>query len=88
MARKKINKPEPVAAPVETIGRKWQLLNSELRMATEAECLELLRLEQTRAPLRITYLLRIHGRFNVLRAQRERNALLQGELDTSKLGGS
>jgi hypothetical protein len=53
----------------------WEALNKALKCADELECTLLLSVEQTKAA-RPTYLLRIHSKFNKLRAVRERRELL------------
>jgi hypothetical protein len=53
----------------------WKSLNDFLRNATEQDCIDLLRQER-KGKARVQFLIRIHGRFNVLRAERERGELL------------
>ena len=54
----------------------WLLLNHVLRCCTERQALQLLRREQ-RGRNRLLFLLRVFGRYNVLRIQRERAELLR-----------
>jgi hypothetical protein len=65
---------EPITAAL----ANWTALNTALRTATEDECAALLRQER-KAGNRIQYLLRIHGRYNRLRSDRERREILQGK---------
>ncbi len=55
----------------------WVSLNEFLREANEMQCSLLLNEEQ-KGKRRVQYLLRIHARFNKVRAQRERGELLKG----------
>lgn len=61
----------------------WSNLNTKLRTASEEECLKMLKHEQT-VGKRVNFLLRIHSRFNVLRAARERAEIAQGKPIVSK----
>jgi hypothetical protein len=53
----------------------WVALNEALRTITETECWSLLKAEQT-GKRRVQFLLRIYGRANRLRTERERSAML------------
>lgn len=53
----------------------WVDLNEALRNVNETECWTLLKAEQA-GKRRVQFLLRIYGRANRLRTERERNALL------------
>jgi hypothetical protein len=53
---------------------RWPAFNAWLQRATESDLVELLTAEQ-RNQCRLRILLRIHGRFNKLRAARERKEL-------------
>ena len=53
----------------------WEVCNDMLRAADEKLAKELLELEKA-GKCRIQYVLRIHARFNRMRAKRERAALL------------
>lgn len=55
----------------------WETLNAWLRNATMKEAEALLKREKN-GKRRIQYLLRIHARFNKMRANRERAELLGG----------
>ena len=55
----------------------WQNLNSLLRTISESDCHKLLEIEG-KENKRDSFLLRIHARYNILRAQRERRELLKG----------
>ncbi len=54
----------------------WLELQESLKVATEEDCQTLLKQEK-KGRQRVQYLLRIYGRFNVLRTERERSELLQ-----------
>lgn len=54
----------------------WANCNNFLRKAGEVKAAELLKREQG-SKNRLQYLLRIHGRFNKMRGQRERSELLR-----------
>ncbi len=54
----------------------WTELNRALLTASEEGCAALLATELA-GPRRVAFLLRIHGRFNKLRARREREELLK-----------
>lgn len=54
----------------------WARLNKTLRSSTEDDC-EILLNKELRNACRGRFLLRIHGRLNKLRAQRERREILQ-----------
>jgi len=56
--------------------QNWPSLNDALRSATKTEALELLVFEQA-GQRRVQYLLRIYGRYNLLRAKEERAELLK-----------
>lgn len=60
---------------MDTALSNWKSLNDFLRNATEQQCTELLKQEK-KGKARVQFLIRIHGRFNVLRAERERGELL------------
>ena len=53
----------------------WATLNEDLHYLTEVECWALLKAEQ-KGKKRLQFLLRIYGRANRMRTQRERNELL------------
>ena len=53
----------------------WVTLNEDLHYLTEVECWALLKAEQ-KGKKRLQFLLRIYGRANRMRTQRERNELL------------
>jgi hypothetical protein len=57
-------------------GLTWLQLQDKLAKATEKQCMVLLKEEQD-GKKRVQYLLRIYGRFNVLRTTRERSELLK-----------
>jgi hypothetical protein len=52
----------------------WTHLNAYLLKADEQACVELLKREQT-GKNRVRFVLRIHSRYNRMRAHRERKAL-------------
>jgi len=52
----------------------WKALNDRLRVATEEECASLLAAELA-GPRRYSCLIRIHGRLDRLRRERERKEL-------------
>ncbi len=54
----------------------WRELNKKLNMLTEAEVLALLKAERQGAK-RVTFLERLHQRYTMLRAARERVELLK-----------
>lgn len=54
----------------------WRSLNQKLNMLTEAEVLALLKAER-QGPRRVTFLERLHQRYTMLRAARERVELLK-----------
>lgn len=54
----------------------WLQLQDRLVRAKESDCLTLLKAEKA-GKKRVQYLLRIYGRFNVLRTKRERTELLK-----------
>jgi len=54
----------------------WRELNKKLNMLTEDEVLELLEIEREGAK-RVTFLERLHQRYTMLRAARERVELLK-----------
>ena len=54
----------------------WRSLNQKLNMLTEAEVLALLEAERQGAR-RVTFLERLHQRYTVLRAARERVELMK-----------
>ena len=53
----------------------WPALNTKLREATEQQCYRLLQLE-AQGRRRPQFMLRIYGRYNRLRGERERRGLL------------
>lgn len=55
----------------------WGTVNDFLPQATEAQALKLLNAEKAEAN-RLSVLLRLYGRYNKLRAMRERSELLTG----------
>jgi hypothetical protein len=56
--------------------RNWNNVNTLLRTATEKDVARMLQAER-HGRCRLLYLLRIHGRLNVMRYQRERKELVQ-----------
>ncbi len=56
----------------------WVAMNEALKTLSEEECWELLRQEK-KGQRRAQFMLRIHGRANKLRAEREKRELLGGE---------
>ncbi len=56
----------------------WRDLNKKLKTATEEQCAEMLKKEK-KGPKRLQHLLRIYGRFNKLRTNRERIELFGGK---------
>ena len=56
--------------------QNWKALNEFLRKADEAACKAVLEAERNSAKPRLAFLMRLHGRYNVLRAERERAELL------------
>jgi hypothetical protein len=57
--------------------RTWADLNQHLmNVADEAECLRLLKAEKTGPRKSTTIMLRIHSRYNYLRAHRERHEIV------------
>lgn len=56
--------------------KTWTGLNDYLRSASETQCAELLEKED-KGKRRVQFLLRIYGRYNRIRSDRERRALLQ-----------
>jgi hypothetical protein len=60
----------------EQVLSSWLELNNTLRNATEKECEELMHFERGHRN-RIRMMLRIHGRFNILRAARERIEIMR-----------
>ena len=61
---------------MKTTDLTWQEIQTLLPTATEKQCAEMLENER-KGKKRTQHILRIHGRFNVLRAQRERKELLK-----------
>lgn len=55
--------------------KSWKYLNDYLRTANEEECRLLLEAER-KTTKRMNFMLRIHAKFNVLRAERERRELV------------
>lgn len=60
-----------------TVLTNWRSLNDALAKATEQQCSALLDAEK-KGDNRPTFLMRIYGKFSVLRANRERQELLGG----------
>lgn len=58
----------------QTLG-SWVRLNKVLQSADEKECHMLMETER-KGQRRVTFLLRIHSRFNKLRAERERKEII------------
>ena len=56
----------------------WVVMNEALKTIDEKECWKLLEQEK-KGQQRAQFMLRIHGRANKLRAERERRELLGGE---------
>lgn len=56
----------------------WVAMNEALKTISEEECWALLE-EEKKGQQRVQFMLRIHGRANKLRAERERRELLGGE---------
>jgi hypothetical protein len=56
--------------------KSWQALNKALPSMNEGALIMLMKLEQ-RQKKRLMFLLRIYGRFSVVRTERERNELTQ-----------
>jgi hypothetical protein len=63
-------------APKKIEEMSWPDLQTMVMKATEDGCLKMLEAEKS-GKKRPQYLLRIHGRYNVLRAKRERKDLLK-----------
>lgn len=59
-------------------GSSWLALQTKLMNATEKECEELLAQEMRLTPVRVQYRLRIYGRMNKLRTERERDEIING----------
>lgn len=57
--------------------KTWKGLNEHLQNSDEAECQRLLKAEQKGPRKSKTIMLRIHSRFNYLRAHREREELIK-----------
>lgn len=78
---KKIPAPVPVVAQVAAVmdasAQTWKALNDSLMDMTEQQVLQTLDAERA-GQNRYQFLLRIHSRYNVLRAQRERLELITG----------
>lgn len=53
----------------------WRTMRQALETATEAQCLEMLDAER-KGENRATFLMRIYGRYSMLRTERERRELL------------
>ena len=64
-----------MSEPLEASLSSWPVLNAKLREATEKECYRLMLLE-AQHKRRLQFLLRIYGRYNKLRGERERRGLL------------
>lgn len=56
--------------------RSWEALNTWLRSAKEEQCRQLLHVEKS-SKRRSAFLLRIFGKYNRLRTERERRELMQ-----------
>ena len=54
----------------------WRELNARLQKASEVECLQMLN-DELHGPARLKWLMRIRGRFKVLRDERENRELEQ-----------
>lgn len=65
------------------LGITWTEIQDKLYTANEAQVLAMLERELTSPSLRAQHRLRIYGRYNVLRAERERAVLMTS--DASKL---
>ena len=63
---------------LEDVIQNWNKMNEKLNSLTEAQCLELLRLEQ-KGRRRVHMLNRIHARYTKLRSERERIAIMSGK---------
>lgn len=55
--------------------KNWSTLNEHLHDLTEQQCSELLKKEK-KGKKRVAFLIRIYGRFNTLRTERERLELV------------
>jgi hypothetical protein len=64
----------------------WLNMNNALRTATEEECFKLL-LHEKENRQRLAFMLRIYGRYNQLRAQRERMELFNTAKGAKKNAG-
>lgn len=60
----------------DSILKNWATLNAVLQDLSEKECEELLTNERN-GQRRLQFLLRLYGRYNKLRSQRERNTLIK-----------
>lgn len=65
---------KPIANPLSS----WVAMNEALKTLPEKDCWKLLEQEKKNQQ-RAQFMLRIHGRANKLRAERERRELLGGE---------
>jgi len=59
------------------ISKAWKELNAEVMAAGEAELAEMLAEELARTLPRLSFALRIHNRYNKLRAARERSEIAE-----------
>ena len=75
--KKKIKEKPPAKVENTNLLLSWKQLNDKIAELTEQEALELLEQEKA-GKRRAGFLLRLHGRYNVMRTARERNELLQG----------
>ena len=66
-----------MSKPDNTPLSSWVAMNEALKTLSEEECWKLLKKEQA-GRKRAQFVLRIHGRANKLRAERERRELLGG----------
>lgn len=69
-----MSKPATIANPLSS----WVNMNEALKTLTEDKCWKLLE-EEKAGQKRAQFMLRIHGRANKLRAERERRELLGGK---------
>lgn len=62
----------------EDLLQDWGTLNRNIQQLSEEDCMQLLKKEKA-GQQRLSFLLRIYGRLNKLRTQRERNELASGK---------
>jgi hypothetical protein len=55
----------------------WRVLNKKISKLSEKKCVELLSFERAAGNPRLMIMLRLYGRINKLRTQRERHELMQ-----------